>query len=121
MDFNNWNLFWSLCFGLLSFLIIVGNALSISILFKRRLRKRPHFLLISLTFSDLLVGLIPMPLYIIVQYSRYRILAIVYIRVDIFAGLCSVFTLAAISWKDYTQLLALFAIDNSPYAAMRLP
>ncbi|CAH3104869.1 unnamed protein product [Porites lobata] len=80
MDFNNWNLFWSLCFGLLSFLIIVGNALSISILFKRRLRKRPHFLLISLAFSDLLVGLIPMPLYIIIQYSRYRILSLVYIR-----------------------------------------
>ena len=97
MDFNNWNLFWSLCFGLLSFLIIVGNALSISILFKRRLRKRPHFLLISLAFADLLVGLIPMPLYIIIQYSRYRILSLVYIRVDIFAGLSSVFTLAAIS------------------------
>ena len=97
MDFNNWNLFWSLCFGLLSFLIIVGNALSISILFKRRLRKRPHFLLISLAFADLLVGLIPMPLYIIIQYSRYRNLTLVYVRVDIFAGLCSVFTLAAIS------------------------
>ena len=97
MDFNNWNLFWSLCFGLLSFLIIVGNALSISILFKRRLRKRPHFFLISLAFADLLVGLIPMPLYIIIQYSRYRILTLVYIRVDMFAGLCSVFTLTAIS------------------------
>ena len=97
MDFSKWNVFWSLCFGLLSFLIIVGNALSISILFKRRLRKRPHFLLISLAFADLLVGLIPMPLYIIIQYSRYRILSLVYIRVDIFAGLSSVFTLAAIS------------------------
>ena len=97
MDINNWNVFWSLCFGLLSFLIIVGNALSISILFKRRLRKRPHFLLISLAFADLLVGLIPVPLYIIIQYSRYRIFDLVYIRVDMFAGLSSVFTLAAIS------------------------
>ena len=97
MDFNKWNVFWSLCFGLLSFLIIVGNALSISILFKRRLRKRPHFLLISLAFADLLVGLIPVPLYIIIQYSRYRIFDLVYIRVDMFAGLSSVFTLAAIS------------------------
>ena len=97
MDFNNWNVFWSLCFGLLSFLIIVGNALSISILFKRRLRKRPHFLLISLAFADLLVGLIPVPLYIVIQYSQYRIVALVYVRVDIFAGLSSVFTLAAIS------------------------
>ena len=97
MDINNWNVFWSLCFGLLSFLIIVGNALSISILFRRRLRKRPHFLLISLAFADLLVGLIPVPLYIIIQCSRYRILSLVYKGVDIFAGLSSVFTLAAIS------------------------
>ena len=97
MDFNKWNVFWSLCFGLLSFLIIAGNAISISILFKRRLRKRPHFLLISLAFADLLVGLIPVPLYIIIQYSRYRIFGLVYIRVDMFAGLSSVFTLAAIS------------------------
>ena len=94
MDFNKWNVFWSLCFGLLS---IVGNALSISILFKRRLRKRPHFLLISLAFADLLVGLIPVPLYIIIKYSRYRILSLVYIGVDMFAGLSSIFTLAAIS------------------------
>ena len=97
IDFNDWNFYWSLCFGLLSFLIIVGNALSISILFKRRLRKRPHFLLISLAFADLLVGLIPVPLYIIIQYLRYRILTLVYNCVDIFAGLCSIFTLAAIS------------------------
>ena len=67
MDFNKWNVFWSLCFELLSFLIIVGNALSISILFKRRLRKRPHFLLISLAFADLLVGLIAVPFYIMKQ------------------------------------------------------
>ncbi|XP_073255115.1 adenosine receptor A1-like [Porites lutea] len=97
MDFSKWNVFWSLCFGLLSFLIIVGNALSISILFKRKLRKRPHYLLISLAFADLLVGLIPVPLYIIIQYSRYRIFGLVYTRGDMFAGLSSVFTLAAIS------------------------
>ena len=69
IDFNDWNFYWSLCFGLLSFLIIVGNALSISILFKRRLRKRPHFLLISLAFADLLVGLIPVPLLIMMADS----------------------------------------------------
>ena len=84
MDFNNWNLYWSLCFGLLSFLIIVGNALSISILFKRRLRKRPHFLLISLAFADLLVGLIPVPLFIMIQANLLLHTAYwVYLCVDI--------------------------------------
>ena len=96
MDFNNWNLFWSLCFGLLSFLIIVGNALSISILFKRRLRKRPRFVLISLAFADLLVGLIPVPLLIMMADSSI-IARFVYRSVDLFAGLSSIFTLAAIS------------------------
>ena len=100
MDFNKWNVFWSLCFGLLSFLIIVGNALSISILFKRRLRKRPHFLLISLAFADLLVGLIPVPLYIISQADIPHFSLTTYVFflfVDMFAGLSSVFTLTAIS------------------------
>ena len=100
MDFNDWNLFWSLCFGLLSFLIIVGNALSISILFKRRLRKRPHFLLISLAFADLLVGLIAVPLYIMIQADIPHlglIARLVFRGVDMFAGLSSIFTLTAIS------------------------
>ena len=100
MDFSKWNVFWSLCFGLLSFLIIVGNALSISILFKRRLRKRPHFLLISLAFADLLVGIIPVPLYIMSQADIPHFSLTTYVFflcVDMFAGLSSVFTLAAIS------------------------
>ena len=99
MDFNNWNLFWSLCFGLLSSLIIVGNALSISILFKRRLRKRPHFLLISLAFADLLVELISVPFYIAVKNIPYRIgiLTLSYQCVDMITGLSSIFTLAIIS------------------------
>ena len=98
MDFSKWNVFWSLCFGLLSFLIIVGNALSISILFKRRLRKRPHFLLISLAFADLLVGLIAVPLYIMNQANLLLHTAYwVYLCVDMITGLSSVFTLTAIS------------------------
>ena len=96
IDFNDWNFYWSLCFGLLSFLIIVGNALSISILFKRRLRKRPHFVLISLAFADLLVGLIPVPLLIMMADSSI-IARFVYRSVDLFAGLSSILTLAAIS------------------------
>ena len=99
MVFNKWNLFWSLCFGLLSLLIIVGNALSISILFKRRLRKRPHFLLISLAIADLLVGLISVPLYIAMKNIPYGIgiLTLSYRCVDMITGLSSVFTLTAIS------------------------
>ena len=98
IDFSDWDLYWSLFFGLLCFLIIVGNALSISILFKRRLRKRPHFLLISLAFADLLVGLIPVPLFIMNQANVLLHTAYwVYLCVDMITGLSSVFTLTAIS------------------------
>ena len=118
MDFNNWNLFWSLCFGLLSFLIIVGNALSISILFKRRLRKRPHFLLISLAFADLLVGLIPVPLYIMIQLQLQANLLLhttflVHTCMDIFAGLSSFFTLAAISLERLHAFAVSFSVITS--------
>ena len=97
IDFSDWDLYWSLVFGLLCFLIIVGNALSISILFKRRLRKRPHFLLINLAFADLLVGLIPVPLLFIMVADSSIIARFVYRSVDLFAGLSSIFTLAVIS------------------------
>ena len=64
MDFNSWNIVWSLCFGLLATVIVVGNLLTIWIFLKRRLRKRAYFLLISLAVADLLVGLLTVPLYI---------------------------------------------------------
>ena len=56
MDFNKWNPFWTTCFVLLAFLIIVGNSLTIATLLRRKFRKRPHLLLISLAVADLLVG-----------------------------------------------------------------
>ena len=62
MDFDKWNLFWATCFGVMCFLIIVGNSLTILTYLKKNFRRRPHFLLISLAFSDLLVGC-TIPLY----------------------------------------------------------
>ena len=67
MKFTSWNIGWCLCFGLLATLIVVGNLLIIWIFRKRRLRKRAHFVLISLTVADFLVGLVSVPLYIAVH------------------------------------------------------
>ena len=68
------------------------------ILFKRRLRKRTHFLLISLAVADLLVGLIAVPLFIMNQANVLLHTAYwVYLCVDMITGLSSVFTLTAIS------------------------
>ena len=98
MDFNRWNTFWTVCFGVMAFLIIFGNTLSIIILLKKRIRKRPHFLLISLVIADLLVGLCALPIYILLSISDQKLLsALVFHCVDMFTGLSSIFTLAAIS------------------------
>ena len=98
MDFNKWNIFWSLCFGAMAFIIILGNTLSIFILSKRRLRKRPHFLLISLAIADLLVGLFAIPIYMTMVISKQNLVSkLVFDCVDMFTGFSSVFTLAFIS------------------------
>ena len=56
MDLNKWNPFWTTCYVVLAFLIIVGNSLTIATLLRRKFRKRSHLLLISLAVADLLVG-----------------------------------------------------------------
>ena len=88
-------------FGLLATLIVVGNLLTIWIFLKRRLRKRPHFLLISLAVADLLVGLITVPLYIAIHTVLY--LGQPFLGghlpelTDIFTSIASIFALAVIS------------------------
>ena len=91
---------WSLCFGLLATLIIVWNLLTIWIFLKQRLRKRAHFLLISLAVADLLVGLLTVPLYIAINTVLYfgQLLGrSVFKFTDIFTAIASISTLAAIS------------------------
>jgi len=100
MDFNSWNI---LCFGLLATVIVVGNLLTIWIFLKRRLRKRAHFLLISLAVADLLVGLLTVSLYIAINtilclgLSNCLLWFSLYQLTDIFTGIASIFALAAIS------------------------
>ena len=104
MNFNRWNTFWTVCYGVMAFIIIVGNTVSISVLLKRRLRKRPRFLLISLAMADLLVGLFAIPIYIILFTVKTSwlmqtswLMLLIYDCVDMLTGLSSVFTLAVIS------------------------
>ncbi|XP_067016990.1 adenosine receptor A3-like [Acropora muricata] len=97
MDFNKWNSFWTTCFGIMAFLIIVGNAITIAIFLKKQFRKRPQFVLISLAFADLLVGCAT-TLYVFVNYE-FRLSALLFIFnfLDVFAGLSSIFHLTVIS------------------------
>ena len=99
MDFNRWNIIWSLCFALLAMLIIVGNILTIWIFIKQKRRKRAQFLLISLAVADLLVGLLTVPLYIAVNTAlrKFGLAIRFFIYIDMCTGLTSMFTLAVIS------------------------
>ena len=98
MDFNTWNMFWSLSFGILAFVIFTGNSLAIVIFSTCRLCKRPHFLLIGLATVDLLVGLLFIPLYITlhVQYTA-TFFIVLFDSIDMFSGLASIFIFALVS------------------------
>ena len=96
MDLNEWNPLWATCFSVLAFLIIVGNSLTIATLLRKKLRKRPQFLLISLAFADFLAGCAT-TLYVIIKWYRLFALSFVLNMFDMFAGLSSIFHLAVIS------------------------
>ena len=98
MDFKIWNIFWSLVFGVVAIIIMVGNTVSISVLLKKRLRKRSRYLLVSLAIADLLVGLFAIPMYIMINISGQKLVStLVYNCADMLTGLSSIFTLAVIS------------------------
>ena len=98
MDFNKWNPFWASCFGVMAFIIIFGNSLTIATLLKKKFRKGSHFLLISLALADLLVGCM-IPLYmagmIVLSYKPEILLYALYL--SMFVSLSSIFHLAVIS------------------------
>ena len=97
MDFNSWNIFWDICFGVLVTLIIVGNILTIWIFFKQRRQKRSYSLLISLAVADLLVGIFSVPFYIKAVVSQGYAWYVISIGADVFTGTTSIYTLAVIS------------------------
>ena len=97
MDFNSWNIFWSICFGVLGTLITAGNVLTIWIFFKQRRQKRTYPLLISLAVADLLVGIFAVPFYIKVVVSQGYTWSVISIGADVFTGITSIYTLAVIS------------------------
>ena len=97
MDFNSWNIFWDICFGVLVTLIIAGNILTIWIFFKRRRQKRSYSILISLAVADLLVGIFAVPFCIKAVVSQGYAWFFVSISADIFTGITSIYTLVVIS------------------------
>ena len=100
MDFNSWNIFWGICFGVLTTLIIAGNVLTIWIFFKQRHQKRSYSLLISLAVADLLVGIFAVPFFMIESDASQRhTWHPISNGADVFTGITSIYTLAVISME----------------------
>ena len=97
MDFNSWNIFWGVWFGVLVNLITVGNILTIWIFFKQRRQKRSYSLLISLAVADLLVGIFAVPFYIKAVVSQGYTWYVISMLADVSTGITSIYTLAVIS------------------------
>ena len=94
MDFNSWNIFWDIYFGVL---IIAGNILTIWIFFKQRSQKRSYSLLMSLAVADLLVGIFAVPFYIKAIVSPGYARSLISMLADVSTGITSIYTLAVIS------------------------
>ena len=100
MDFNSWNIFWGICFGVLTTLIIAGNVLTIWIFFKQRRQKRSYSLLISLAVADFLVGIFAVPFFMIESDASQRhTWHPISNGADVFTGITSIYTLAVISME----------------------
>ena len=91
-------LVWDIVFGLASFAVILSNSLAIFIFTRRRFRRKlTHYLPINLAVTDLVVGTLALPLYIILLNSPGDTLNWIYLSIDIIAGVTSVASIALIS------------------------
>ena len=103
---------------LLAFAIVLGNTIVMAA-FKhnRKLRKRSNMFLISLACSDCVVGVVSLPLWICISglgISKGEVLYALFISLDIFSALTSVFHLTAISVERYVSV-------SRPFLYQRLP
>ena len=93
---------WTFAFGAIALVITATNLVTIFTFatshgFKR---KRPHYLLVNLAATDLLVGIIVIPLYVVVVFFPFlktRLMSSIFTHADIILGLASVYSLTVIS------------------------
>ncbi|XP_048578033.1 histamine H3 receptor [Nematostella vectensis] len=109
---------WLSAFALLDVLIVIGNMLTIlTFIHSPHLRRRSMYLIINLAVADLLIGLIPLPIFFsgfyygfIVKLGIPRLLALLHTPLDSWLGLVSIFNLVLISIE---RLLAMvFPLRN---------
>ena len=94
------NIAWSVCLVIVGLLTIVFNSLTITAFSQPRLRRPPHYLLISLACADIMVGSMSIPIYTTGMLNAVRITVkrrAVFWFFDFLPGLASIFTLGAVS------------------------
>ena len=91
---------WSVCLGLVGIATLVANSFTIAVFAQRKLRRPPHYLLISLACADIMVGSISVPIYICTMLNAVKVTLktrAVFWFFDFLSGMASIFTLAAVS------------------------
>ena len=98
---------WSVFLGVVGITALVTNVLTIAAFTQKRLRRPPHYLLISLACADFMVASISVPIYICFNLGVAKVTLrsrAAFWFFDFLSGMASIFTLASIS------LVRLFAI-----------
>lgn len=113
---------WCTAFSLISIAILCANAIAIAVFeVTKSLRKKNQILMLNLAFADLLIGGIALPLYVYIFYKsargypwRSRLVNEIYICVDIFAGVSSMFLLAVIALERVFSVFCPFKHRTTP-------
>ena len=91
---------WSVLLGVIGIVALITNVLTIAAFTQKRLRRPPHYLLISLACADFMVASISVPMYICVTLGVVKLTlrsrAAIWFF-DFLSGMASIFTLASIS------------------------
>lgn len=98
MKLNAESLAWILVFTVASLAILISNILTIIAFTNGHFkRKRTFILLINLAVSDIVIGMIAIPLYMSIAFFGHPENNFVYLCFDVLSGFASIFTIGLIS------------------------
>ena len=99
---------WSCAFGVVSVAVILSNALTLIVFTSKDFkRKLCYYLPVNLAATDLMVGIVALPLYVSVLNMSDVSLRLAFFIFDIITGVTSVATIALISLERLCSWLAL--------------
>lgn len=107
---------WTLAFGLEASVIVVANSLTVAVFVTgRQMRKRSTYCLINLSMADLLIGAVPMPMWVYLVGAQYQLWEYswhfeswnkVYFPIDQISAFASIFCLVLLSLERIYATIA---------------